>query len=156
MPRMLANGSLIVTHIRMLRIISCKNEMNASWDFIWQRKDQYQHAVPANWGVARIQYACRIQSNVMAGIVGSPDFDSYLYYQNLPVLNSSFHHNLYFMHSWDWTLAEIRYCLFMICHELQVLKICGGREPASHRFSHWAETGIQILSRWALLMEIGS
>jgi len=68
----------------------------------------------------------------MAGIVGSPDFDSYLYSQILPFLNSSFHHDLYFMHSWDWTLAEIRYCLFMICHELHAFKICGGRELAGH------------------------
>ena len=59
----------------------------------------------------------------MAGIVGLPDYDSYLYTQKLPVLNSSFHHDLYFMHSWDWMLAEIRYCLFMICLELQALRI---------------------------------
>jgi len=92
----------------------------------------------------------------MAEIVGSPDFDSYLYAQKLPVLNSSFHHDLYFMPSWDWMLAEIRYCMFLICHELQALKICGGRELASHQLSRWAETGIQIQSRRALLMEIGS
>jgi hypothetical protein len=30
MPRLLANGSQIVTHIKMLRIISCTNEMNSS------------------------------------------------------------------------------------------------------------------------------
>jgi hypothetical protein len=35
----------------------------------------------------------------MAGIVGSPDFDSYLYSQKLPVLNSSFHHDLYVPHA---------------------------------------------------------
>ena len=34
---------------------------------------------------------------------------------------------MYFMHSWDWMLAEIRYCQFIICHELQAFKICGGR-----------------------------
>jgi len=82
----------------------------------------------------------------MAGIVGSPDFDSYLYSQKLPFLNSSFNHDLYFMHSGDWTLAEIRYCLFMICHKLQAFKICSGRELACHRLSSWAGTGIQILS----------
>jgi len=66
----------------------------------------------------------------MAGIVGSPDFDSYLHSQKLPSLNSSFHHDLYFMYSWDWTLAEIRYCLCIICHQLQAFKICGGQELA--------------------------
>jgi hypothetical protein len=35
----------------------------------------------------------------MTGIVGSPDFDSYLYSQKLPVLNLSFHHNLYVLHA---------------------------------------------------------
>jgi len=79
-----------------------------------------------------------------------------LYSQKLPFLNSSFHHDLYIMHSWDWTLAEIRYCLFMICQELQALKICGGWELAGNRFSCRAETGIQILSPRALLMEIVS
>ena len=156
MPRLLVNGSLIVTHIMMLRIISCKNEMNTSWSFIWQRKDQWQHAVLANWGAASIESACRIQSNVMAGIVGSPDFDSYLYSQKLPFLNSSFHHDLYFMHCWDGTLAEIRYCLAMICHELQAFKICSGRDLAGHQLSRWAETGIQLLSLRVLLVEIGS
>jgi len=71
----------------------------------------------------------------MAGIVGSPYFDSYLYSQKLPFLNSSFHNNLFFMHSWDWTVADISFRLFMICHELQVFKICGGRELADHQFS---------------------
>jgi hypothetical protein len=67
----------------------------------------------------------------MAGIAGLPDFESYLYSQKLPDLNSNFHDDLYFMHSWDWTLAEIRYCLFMICHGPQKFKKCGGRELAS-------------------------
>jgi len=71
----------------------------------------------------------------MAGIVGSSNFDSYLCSQKLPFLNLSFHHDLFFMHSWDWTLAEIRYRLFMICDELQAFKICGGRELAGHRLS---------------------
>jgi len=35
----------------------------------------------------------------MAGIVGSPDFNSYLYIQKLPVLNSSIHHDLYGLHA---------------------------------------------------------
>jgi hypothetical protein len=61
--------------------------------------------------------------NLMSAIASSPYFDSYLYSQKLPFLNSSFHHDLFFMHSWDWTLAEIRYRLFMICHELQAFKI---------------------------------
>jgi hypothetical protein len=34
----------------------------------------------------------------MAGIVGSPDFDSYLHSQKVPVLNSSFDHDLYILH----------------------------------------------------------
>jgi hypothetical protein len=53
-------------------------------------------------------------------------------------------------------LAEIRYWLFMICHELQAFEICGGRELAGHRLSRPAETAIQILSLRALLMEIGA
>jgi len=90
----------------------------------------------------------------MAGIVGSPDFDSYLYSEKLPFLNSSIHHDLYFMHSLDWMLVEMRYCLFMICHKIQAFKICDGRELAGHRLSHLAETGIQNLSLRALLMEM--
>jgi len=156
MPRLLENGSLIVTHIKMSRIIFCKSVMNASWGFIWQRKDKWQHGVPANWGAASIDSACRIQCNVLAGIVGSSDFDSYLYSQKLPFLNSSFHHDLYFMHSWDWTLVEIRYCMFIICDKLQAFKICGERKLAGHWLSHRAETGIQILSLRGLLMEISS
>jgi len=61
--------------------------------------------------------------NLMSAIAGLPYFDSYLYSQNLPFLNSSVLHNLFFMHSWVWTLAEIRYRLFMICHELQASKL---------------------------------
>jgi len=37
--------------------------MNASWGLIQQWKDQYQDAVPVNWGAAGIELACRIQSN---------------------------------------------------------------------------------------------
>jgi uncharacterized short protein YbdD (DUF466 family) len=62
-------------------------------------EDYSEHAVPANSGAARIESVCLIQSNAIAGIVGLPDFDSYLYSQELPVPNSSFHHDLYFMHS---------------------------------------------------------
>jgi len=61
--------------------------------------------------------------NLMSAIAGLPYIDSYLYSQKLPFLYSSIHHDLFFMHSWDWTLAEIRYRLFMICHDLQALKI---------------------------------
>jgi len=96
-----------------------KNHMNVSWGFIWQQKDKYQHAVLANWGAASIEWACRIQSTAMAGIAGSPYIDSYLYSPKLHCFNSSFHHDLFFMHSWDWTFEEIRDCLFMIWHELQ-------------------------------------
>ena len=84
--------------------------------------------------------------NLMAAIAGSPYFDSYLYSQKLRFLYSSFHYDLFFMHTWDRTLAEIRYRLFMICYELQALNICGGRELAGHRWSCRAETGIQIVS----------
>jgi hypothetical protein len=65
----------------------------------------------------------RIQFNIMAGIIGLPYFDNYLYFQKLLFLNSSFHHDLLFIHSWDWTLAEIRYLLFVISHELQVFNL---------------------------------
>jgi len=41
----------------------------------------------------------------MAGIAGSPDFDSYLYSQKLRCPNWSFHHDLILIHSWDWTLG---------------------------------------------------
>ena len=92
----------------------------------------------------------------MAAIAGSPCFDSYLYSQKLPFLNSSFRHDLFFMHTKDGMLAEIIYRRFMICHKLQGLKICGRRELASHQLSRCAETTIQILSLRALLMEIGS
>jgi len=92
----------------------------------------------------------------MAGIAGSPYFDIYLYSQKLSFLNSSFRHDLFIMHSWDWTLAEIRYPQFMICHKLQAFKVGGGRELAGHRLSRRAETAIQILSLRALLIEIGS
>jgi len=94
--------------------------------------------------------------NLMSAIAGSPYLDSYWYSQKQPFLYSSFHHDMFFMHTWDWMLAHLRYCLFMICHNLQVFKRGGGWEIASHRSSRWAETGIQIPSLRALLMEIGS
>jgi len=94
--------------------------------------------------------------NLMSAIAGSPYCDSYLYSQKLPFLYSSIHHDLFFIHSSDWTLAEIRYRLLMICHELQAFKIWGWRELAGHRSSCWADTGIHILSLRALLMDIGS
>jgi len=47
------------------------NDMDASLGFIWQQKDESQHAVPANWGAASIELASKIPSNVMAGIVGA-------------------------------------------------------------------------------------
>jgi hypothetical protein len=71
-------------------------------------------------------------------------------------LFSSFHHDLFFMYTWHYTLAEIRYCLFMMCHDLQPSMILSGRELAHHQLSHWAETRILILSLWALLIEIRS
>jgi hypothetical protein len=73
--------------------------------------------------------------NLMSAIAGSPYFDSELYSQSLPFLNSSFHHDWLFMHFWDWTLAENRYCQFMMCYELRVSKIRTGREVAAHRLS---------------------
>jgi len=74
--------------------------------------------------------------NPMAAIVRLPYFDSYLYSQKLPFLYSSLHHELFFMQTWNWTLAKIRYHLFMFCHELQAFKIRGGRELAGHQLSH--------------------
>ena len=68
----------------------------------------------------------------MSAIAGLPYFDSYLYSQKLPFHYSSYHHDLFFMHSWDWTLVEIRYRQFMIGHERQAFKIHGGRELAGH------------------------
>jgi len=68
----------------------------------------------------------------MAAIAGSPYLDDYLYSLKLPFLYSSFDHDLFFMHAWDWILAEIRYRLFIICHELQAFKIRGGQELAGH------------------------
>jgi hypothetical protein len=70
--------------------------------------------------------------NRMSAIAGLPYIDSDLYSHKLPFLNSSFHHDLLFMHTWDWTLVEMRYCLFMICHELQAFKIRSVRELAGH------------------------
>jgi len=94
--------------------------------------------------------------NLMAVIVGSSYFDSYMYSQKLPFLYSSIHHDVFFMHTWNWTLADSRYRLFMICHKLQVVKICGEGDLAGHRSSHWTETCILIPSLRALLMEMGS
>jgi len=91
-----------------------------------------------------------IQSNGMAGIAGSPYFDSYLYSQKLRCPNSSFHHDLIFMHSWDWTLEEIRYRLFMICHELHAGACQSPLEPLSR---DWHSDSLSLR---ALLMEIGS
>jgi len=56
----------------------------------------------------------------MAGIAGSPYFDSYLYSQKVHCPNLSVHHDFLHNHSWDWMLEEIRYCLFVICQKLQV------------------------------------
>jgi hypothetical protein len=79
--------------------------------------------------------AYRIQSKVMAGIVGSPYFDNYLYSEKLPFPYSSFHYDLIVMHYWEWTLEEIRNHPLMIFHELQEFKICSGRELAADRLS---------------------
>jgi len=72
----------------------------------------------------------------MAVIAGLPYFDSDLYYQTLPILYSSFHHDLFFMHTCDWMLVEIRYRMFKMCHKLQAFKIRSGQELAGHRSSH--------------------
>jgi hypothetical protein len=58
------------------------------------------------------------------------------------------------MHSWDWTLAEIRYPQYMICHKLQGFKICSGQGLAYQRLRHCAQSGIQVLSLQAYLLEI--
>jgi len=86
----------------------------------------------------------------MTGIAGSPYFDSYLYSQKQRCPNSSFHHDVFFMHSWDLTLEEIRYCLFMHCQELQAGACQSPIEPLS---TDWHSDS---LSLQALLMEIGS
>jgi len=92
----------------------------------------------------------------MAGIAGSPCFESYLYCQTLPFLNSSFHQDSFIMQSWDSMLAEMRYHLFRIYHKLQAFNISGEWKVADHRFNRCTKTAIQIVSFWALLMEIGS
>jgi len=74
--------------------------------------------------------------NLLAVIAGLPYFDSYLDSEKLPFLYSNVHHDLFFMHTWDWTSAEIRYCLSMICHEVQAPEIHGGWDLSSHRLSH--------------------
>ena len=88
----------------------------------------------------------------MAGIVGSPYIDSYLYSQNLPFLNSSFHHDLFLMSSWDWKLVEIRYRLLIICHELQAFEICRGRELLVPDSAAWLRLMFRLylfeLSEW--------
>jgi len=68
----------------------------------------------------------------MAAIAGSPNMDSYLYSQKLPFLYSRFHPDLFFKHSWDWTFADIRYRLGMICHKPQSFKVRRGRELTGH------------------------
>jgi hypothetical protein len=83
--------------------------------------------------------------NLMSAIAGSPYFHSYCYSQKLPFLYSNFHQNLLFKHTWDWTLADSRYRLFMSFHELQDLNVWGWQGHASHRSSHWAQTSIQIV-----------
>jgi hypothetical protein len=70
--------------------------------------------------------------------------------QKLRCPNSSFHHDLIFMHSWDWTLEEIRYRLFMICHELQAGACQSPIEPLSR---DWHSDSLSLR---ALLMETGS
>jgi hypothetical protein len=61
--------------------------------------------------------------NSMSVIRGAHFFASYLCSQKLPFLKSNFHHNMLFRHSWDWTLVEITYRLFLIGHELQRFEI---------------------------------
>ena len=119
--------------------------MNVSWGFIWQHKDESQHAVPDNWGPVSIELGCRIQRIVMAGIAGSPDLDSYWYSQKVPFLNWSFHHDVNFRNSADRTLPEIRYHIFMIWHEHLAFKICGGRDLASNQLICWAQIPIRIV-----------
>jgi hypothetical protein len=92
----------------------------------------------------------------MAVIAGSPHFENYLYSQKLPSLNLSFHHDLDFIYSWNWTLAKIRYRLFMICHELLAFKTCGTQELSGSWLSRLAETAIQILSLQAVFLDISS
>jgi hypothetical protein len=71
----------------------------------------------------------------MAEIVGSPYIDNDFYSQKQPFLNSSFHHDLFFMYSWHWMLAELRYCLFMVGQELQAFRICGRQQLAGQLLS---------------------
>jgi len=80
------------------------------------------------WAAASIEFECWIQSHVMAGITGSPYIDTNLHSQKPPFLNSSFDYNLLLLPSWDWMLADIRYHLFMISHQLGWFKICSGHE----------------------------
>jgi len=79
-----------------------------------------------------MELAYRIQCHIITGIVGSPYFDNYLYSQKLPFLNTSFYHNAFLIHSWDWMLPEINCHLFMISHKLQVFKMDGRWELAGH------------------------
>jgi hypothetical protein len=61
--------------------------------------------------------------NLLSAIAGSHYFHSDLYSQKLPFHYSSYHHDLFFMHTWDWTLAEIRHPLFVMYHEHLAFKI---------------------------------
>jgi hypothetical protein len=49
------------------------------------------------WGAVSVEFACKIQTNVLAGTIGLPYFDIYLYSQKVSYLNSSFHHDLIFI-----------------------------------------------------------
>jgi hypothetical protein len=86
----------------------------------------------------------------MPGIASSPYFDSYLYSQNLRFPNWSFNHALIFMQSLDWTLEEMKYCVFMICYDLQA----GAYQSPIELLS--TDSDSDSLSLRALLMEIGS
>jgi len=86
----------------------------------------------------------------MAGIAGSPYFDIYLDPQKLGCPNSSFHYDLILIQSWDWTLEEIRYSLFMVCHEVRAGACQSPIEPLSR---DWHSDSVYLR---ALLMEICS
>jgi len=94
--------------------------------------------------------------NLMAAIAGLPYFDSDFYNQKLPFLYLSLLLDLISIHTSDWTLAETRHRRFMICHKLQSFMIRNVEEFPGYWFSRWAETCIQILSLWALWMDICS
>ena len=79
----------------------------------------------------------------MAGIAGSPYFDSYLYSQKLRCLDSSVHRDWFYMQAWDWTLEEIRCRMVTICNELQAGAIQSPIEPLS---SNWHSDSISSSS----------